>query len=311
MKTAFLFAGQGSQYLSMGRDFYRESRAAKQVFDSACTDFDVKKVCFEGPREMLNDTAYTQSCVFITSMAIARALAEKGIVPDCTAGLSLGEYSALCRAGAFSLRDGVKIVRRRGQLMAGALPAGTTGMAAVMGADEQTILSACRQAEKLGVCRIANYNCPGQIVISGEKRAVDMAAGILSSVPRTRMIPLNVSGAFHTGLLRQASERLGRELDKYSLQPPEKAVYFNTTGNAEKISDGRRLKEILCRQMRTAVRFQRIIENMIKDGVQLFVEIGPGATLSKFVKKTDRNARVVTVDKITDIQKVLEAVKDE
>ena len=311
MKTAFLFAGQGSQYVSMGKDFYQNSPAAAKVFDSGDIDFDVKETCFEGPRETLNDTAYTQSCVFLTSMAIVRALEEKGVKAHCAAGLSLGEYSALCYSGAFDISDGLNIVRRRGQLMAGALPAGTSKMAAVMGCEVPVIQDACRQASRLGVCRIANYNCPGQIVISGEKAAVGKAGEILSAQPRARVIPLNVSGAFHTSLLADAAVKLGRTLDKYDIKKPELTVYFNTTGRREEVKDGRQLKEILCRQIQSSVYFQQIVENMVADGVQLFVEVGPGAALSKFVKKIDRNARVVSVDKFSDIEKVLEALKDE
>lgn len=173
MKTAFLFSGQGAQYPGMGKDLYENYDSAKAVFDSIATDFDVKTLCFEGSKEQLDDTQYTQVAIFAHAMAAAAVLQENGIHADVTAGLSLGEYSALCYADCFSVQAGAEILRERGKLMANALPSGTSAMAAVLMLDKEAILNACEAVQDIGVCEIANYNCPGQIVITGEKAAVE------------------------------------------------------------------------------------------------------------------------------------------
>lgn len=305
MKTAFVFAGQGSQYVSMGKDFYENYDIAKEVYDTPL-DFDVKQTCFEDKDKNLNQTEYTQSCVFLTSMAIANALKKENITPDCVCGLSLGEYSALCFAGAFSIKDGAQIVRKRGQLMANALPLGTTKMAAVLNCDADTIEKVCSEVE--GVCQVANYNCPTQIVITGENDAVDKAAEKLSQINRVRVMSLNVSGAFHSSLLKDAANQLGEVLENYDINIPTMDIYYNISGNKEKLSSKSELIDVLKKQIQSSVYFYQSIENMIKDGVELFVEIGPGSTLSKFINKTDRNAKVVCVDKIGDIEKLKEII---
>lgn len=227
MKTAFLFSGQGAQYPGMGKDLYENYDSAKAVFDSIATDFDVKTLCFEGSKEQLDDTQYTQVAIFAHAMAAAAVLQENGIHADVTAGLSLGEYSALCYADCFSVQAGAEILRERGKLMANALPSGTSAMAAVLMLDKEAILNACEAVQDIGVCEIANYNCPGQIVITGEKAAVEACGKKCLEAGARRVIPLQVSGAFHSSLLQEAGKQLHQVLSAYELKTPRIPVLHN------------------------------------------------------------------------------------
>lgn len=289
MKTAFLFSGQGAQYPGMGKELYETYDAAKQVFDAVSLDFDVKKLCFEGPAEQLNDTQYAQACIFVTSMAAAAVLKEKGITPDVCAGLSLGEYSALCYGGSFDVATGAAIVRERGKLMANALPAGTSAMSAVMMLDKEAILEACHEVAEIGVCEIANYNCPGQIVITGEKDAVAAAGEKCLAKGARRVIPLQVSGAFHSSLLREAGKELAKVLSGYELKASSIPVYNNISGTIEQGS----LIDILSKQISSSVYFEQTIMNMLEDGVTTFIEVGPGKAVSGFVKKCTKGKDVI------------------
>ena len=207
MKIGFLFAGQGSQHPVMGKDFYEQYDAARRLYDSIDTDIPVKELCFNGTQEQLNDTAVAQPCILATSSAIAAVLSEKGIHADVAAGLSLGEYSALAYAGVFTPQEGAKLVRQRGKIMAAALPEGTSGMAAVLNTEESVIAEVCAEVKEIGVCEIANYNCPGQIVISGQKEAVAAASEKLKARGARRVIPLQVSGAKCWIRMRLAKKR--------------------------------------------------------------------------------------------------------
>ncbi|MBQ0065963.1 MAG: ACP S-malonyltransferase [Firmicutes bacterium] len=307
MKVAVLFAGQGSQYVGMGKDFYEQSKVSQEVYDSISMDFDVKRVCFEGPMETLNNTAYTQSCILATSMAIYQTLLEKGIQPKYVAGLSLGEYSALCAAHVFSLKDGLEIVRKRGLIMANALPAGSSKMIAVMNADISLIEQACQEASHgETICTIANYNAPSQIVITGNNAGVDKAASILKEKGVRRMIPLKVSGAFHSPLLEEASQQLEEVLESIEMDVPSIPVVFNVTGKEEQSH----FVELLTRQIKSPVKFYPSIEYMIAQGVDTFIEIGPGHTLSGLVKKTNKNVKVYTVDHYEDVENLMEAIQN-
>lgn len=289
MKTAFLFSGQGAQYPGMGKELYETYEAAREVFDAVSLDFDVKKLCFEGPAEQLNDTQYAQACIFVTSMAAAAVLKEQGITPDVCAGLSLGEYSALCYGGSFSVKDGAAIVRERGKLMANALPAGTSAMSAVMMLDEKAILEACEEVKNIGVCEIANYNCPGQIVITGDKAAVEAAGELCKEKGARRVIPLQVSGAFHSSLLTEAGEQLREVLSRYELNKSALPVYNNISGTIETGS----LEDILSKQISHSVYFEQTIKNMLADGVTTFIEVGPGKAVSGFVKKCTKGMDII------------------
>lgn len=304
MKIGFLFAGQGSQHPGMGKDFYEQYDAARRLYDSIDIDIPVKELCFNGTQEQLNDTAVAQPCILATSSAIAAVLSEKGIHADVAAGLSLGEYSALAYAGVFTAQEGAKLVRQRGKIMAAALPEGTSGMAAVLNTEESVIAEVCAEVKEIGVCEIANYNCPGQIVISGQKEAVAAASEKLKARGARRVIPLQVSGAFHTSLLNEASVQLREVLDTYAFGEEEIPVINNVSGKVET----RDLREVLQEQICHSVHFTQSLQAMIDMGVELFIEIGPGHALSGFVRKTTKEVPVYHIDTTEDLEKVLKEV---
>lgn len=304
MKIGFLFAGQGSQHPGMGKDFYEQYDAARRLYDSIDIDIPVKELCFNGTQEQLNDTAVAQPCILATSSAIAAVLSEKGIHADVAAGLSLGEYSALAYAGVFTPQEGAKLVRQRGKIMAAALPEGTSGMAAVLNTEESVIAEVCAEVKEIGVCEIANYNCPGQIVISGQKEAVAAASEKLKARGAQRVIPLQVSGAFHTSLLNEASVQLREVLDTYAFGEEEIPVINNVSGKVET----RDLREVLQEQICHSVHFTQSLQAMIDMGVELFIEIGPGHALSGFVRKTTKEVPVYHIDTTEDLEKVLKEV---
>lgn len=304
MKIGFLFAGQGSQHPGMGKDFYEQYDAARRLYDSIDIDIPVKELCFNGTQEQLNDTAVAQPCILATSSAIAAVLSEKGIHADVAAGLSLGEYSALAYAGVFTPQEGTKLVRQRGKIMAAALPEGTSGMAAVLNTEESVIAEVCAEVKEIGVCEIANYNCPGQIVISGQKEAVAAASEKLKARGARRVIPLQVSGAFHTSLLNEASVQLREVLDTYAFGEEEIPVINNVSGKVET----RDLREVLQEQICHSVHFTQSLQAMIDMGVELFIEIGPGHALSGFVRKTTKEVPVYHIDTTEDLEKVLKEV---
>lgn len=304
MKIGFLFAGQGSQHPGMGKDFYEQYDAARRLYDSIDIDISVKELCFNGTQEQLNDTAVAQPCILATSSAIAAVLSEKGIHADVAAGLSLGEYSALAYAGVFTPQEGAKLVRQRGKIMAAALPEGTSGMAAVLNTEESVIAEVCAEVKEIGVCEIANYNCPGQIVISGQKEAVAAASEKLKARGARRVIPLQVSGAFHTSLLNEASVQLREVLDTYAFGEEEIPVINNVSGKVET----RDLREVLQEQICHSVHFTQSLQAMIDMGVELFIEIGPGHALSGFVRKTTKEVPVYHIDTTEDLEKVLKEV---
>ena len=304
MKIGFLFAGQGSQHPGMGKDFYEQYDAARRLYDSIDIDIPVKELCFNGTQEQLNDTAVAQPCILATSSAIAAVLSEKGIHADVAAGLSLGEYSALAYAGVFTPQEGAKLVRQRGKIMAAALPEGTSGMAAVLNTEESVIAEVCAEVKEIGVCEIANYNCPGQIVISGQKEAVAAASEKLKARGARRVIPLQVSGAFHTSLLNEASVQLREVLDTYAFGEEQIPVINNVSGKVET----RDLREVLQEQICHSVHFTQSLQAMIDMGVELFIEIGPGHALSGFVRKTTKEVPVYHIDTTEDLEKVLKEV---
>lgn len=308
MTTAFLFAGQGSQIVGMAKDFYDHCLESRKLMDSFTCDYDIKKLCFEGPQETLNDTAYAQSSIVAASLTILEAIKTKGIQGDVCAGLSLGEYSALCYASAMDAQSAIDIVRQRGILMVNALPAGTTGMSAVLGLSAEKIEEVCEAIQSKGlVLEIANYNCPGQIVVTGQKEALKQAEALLLEKGARRVLPLSVSGAFHSSLLQNASLELEKVLQQSKLSLPKLSVYHNISGDKETVNSTEDLIEILKQQICHSVRFEQTIRNMIRDGVDTFVEIGPGKTLSGFVRKIDRSVKVYTINTIKDLEGMVEA----
>ena len=266
-----------------------------------------KIYAFRVLKKKLDDTQYAQPAIFVTSMALAKVLHEYGIQADVVAGLSLGEYAALCYAKAFSISDGAKIVRERGKIMANALPAGTSSMYAILMLDEVSILEACEEVKSIGVCEIANYNCPGQIVITGEKAAVDKAKDLCIEKGARRAVPLAVSGAFHSSLLNDAAIKLHDVLSNYDLKKPSIPVYHNISGNIE----DQPLIDILSKQIAHSVYFEQTIANMLGDGVDTFIEVGPGKTISGFVKKCCKghDVKILHVEDMTTLKECVEALK--
>lgn len=284
----------------MGQSFYEADADARAVFDEASEllGYDMKALCFE-ENEKLNLTQYTQPAMVTTGIAIMKVVEKQGLLPDTAAGLSLGEYEALYAAGALSVTDAIRVVARRGELMEAAVPAGVGAMAAVLGAEASLIEETLSEIPEVW---IANYNCPGQIVISGKKEAVEAAAEALKARGIKRVLMLNVSGPFHSGLLREAGEELGKLLAETEIHPLRIPYYANVTG--EIVEDAAAVKGLLTEQVYSSVRFEQSIRNMLAAGVDTFYELGPGKTLAGFVKKIDREATVVNIETMEDLAKI-------
>ncbi len=305
-KIAFIYPGQGAQVCGMGQDFYEQTKEGKETFDLA-TDilgFSVPELCFT-ENDRLDITEYTQAAMVTTSIAMTKVLEEQGVKPDVTAGLSLGEYCALYAAGVMSEKDAIATVRQRGILMQQAVPAGQGAMAAVLAMDAAAIEETIADIE--GV-QIANYNCPGQIVISGKKEAVETACEKLKEAGAKRTIMLNVSGPFHSRMLTGAGEKLGEVLEQVEVHTPQIPYVANVT--AQYVTDAAEVKPLLTKQVSSSVRWEQSVRTMLADGVDTFVEIGPGKTLSGFMRKIDRTVKVLNIEKLDDVAKVVEELKE-
>ena len=300
-KTAFIFPGQGAQAAGMGKDFYEAYPKAAEIYDMASDllKLDMKALCFEG-NDKLDLTEYTQAALVTTCLAMEKVLEEAGVKPDITAGLSLGEYCAIHAAGGMSAADAIRTVRERGILMQDTVPAGEGGMAAVLGMEAAAIEEGLRGIE--GVW-IANYNCPGQIVITGRKAAVEKASQVLKEKGARRVLPLNVSGPFHSPMLEPAGEKLLETLNQVEFTPLQIPYVTNVT--AEPVTDIRLTKELLKQQVSSSVRWQQSMEYMLANGVDTFVEIGPGRTLAGFMRKINRDVKVYNVGTWEDVDKVV------
>ena len=304
-KIAFIFPGQGAQACGMGKDFYEQTETGKRIFDKATQlmGFSMPQLCFE-ENDRLDITEYTQAAMVTASIAMMEVLKARGVKPDVAAGLSLGEYCALAAAGVMSDEDAIRTVRQRGILMQEAVPVGEGAMAAILALDAAVIEEVTGAME--GVW-IANYNCPGQIVISGEKAAVEEACEKLKAAGAKRAVMLNVSGPFHSGMLTAAGEKLGQVLSRVELHEPRIPYVANVT--AQYVKSAGEVKELLTRQVSSSVRWQQSVEAMIGDGVDTFIEIGPGKTLAGFMRKISRDVKTLNVEKLEDIGKAVEALK--
>lgn len=292
MKTAFLYAGQGSQHAGMGKDLYDAFPEFRNAFDSADPGFDLHKLCFEDPDGLLIQTQYTQPCLVAFAVGVTAILRNAGIKPDYAAGLSLGEYSALESAGVFDAHTAIETVAFRGKAMAEASKGIDCGMTAVLGLSEELLQECCDSASASndGIVSICNYNCPGQLVIGGSKAAVDAATELAKAAGAKRCIPLSVSGPFHTRLMQPAGDALKAYFEKMNFSPMQFPVLFNCLGreNTENLP----VPELLVRQVQRSVRMEDIIRRLFALGVTSFIEIGPGRTLTGFVRKTAKAAGI-------------------
>lgn len=299
-KTAFMFPGQGAQYVGMGKDFYEQIPVCREMFElaSKASGLDVPALCFE-ENEQINITEYTQIAMLAAEVAMLKAIEEKGLKPDVTGGLSLGEYGALAASGVMSPEDVFKVVRKRGIYMQEAVPQGGA-MVAVLGLDTVVIEKVCEETE--GCVSIANYNCPGQIVITGEEGAVQAAVTKLTAAGAKRCVTLKVSGPFHSSLLVGAGEKLETELENVEIHDIQIPYIANVT--ADYVTDKNDVKPLLVKQVSSSVKWQQTVERMIADGVDTFVEIGPGKTLSGFMRKINKEMKVINVEKVEDLEKL-------
>ena len=305
MKLGFVFPGQGSQFVGMGKDYYEKYECVKSIYDKASTilGFDIAKLSFESTEEELGQTKNTQIAILVMSLAIAELLKQNGIEADISAGLSLGEYSALIYSNIISFEDGINIVQKRGTFMQECLPEGDWSMAAILGLDDKTIEQVCKKVTK-GFVVPANYNCTGQVAISGEKEAVTEAMELLKQAGAKRAIELKTSGPFHTEKLKEASDKLREALNDININTiSNKKVIKNI--DALEYSNNDDIKSILANHVINPVKFKDSIENMINQGVDTFIEVGPGKVLSGFIKKTNKEIKVFNTNNVESFENII------
>lgn len=308
MKIGFLFPGQGAQTVGMGKDLYDEYEEYRKVYKKidTLTGMNIDDITFNSSEEVLNQTENTQICILTMSLAILELLKKENIVPIASSGLSLGEYSALINSGCISFEDGVKIVKTRGQLMQKLCPEGDWSMSAILGLDEQTVTNICKQVTD-GFVSPANFNCPGQIVISGEKVAVDVAMEKLKEAGAKRALELKTSGPFHTKMLEKASLELRKELENVKINHFKTKVIKNIDGNEYSNNDN--VKDILSNHIINPVKFEKCLRTMIDMGIDTFIEIGPGNTLSGFVKKINKDFNIFNINNIENYKNTISKIK--
>ena len=307
MKLAFLYAGQGTQHVGMGRDLYEAYPEFRAAFDGPELDFDLKALCFDGSEERLGQTQYTQPCMVAFAAGLTAVLAERGIRPELAAGLSLGEYSALTCAGVLDPKTAVELAAFRGRAMAQAVQGRACAMLAVLSLGRKEVARCCREAAHLGVVEIANYNCPTQVVIAGDAAAVEQAGALAQQAGAARVVPLRVSGPFHTSLMAPAGEALAQRFESVTFHPMEIPVLFNCKGGP--MEPGDTIPDLLVRQVRSSVYLEDTIRAMAASGVDIIVEIGPGKALSSFVRKTENGIRTFAVETAEDVDALLDTLK--
>ncbi len=308
--AALVFPGQGSQYVGMGKDLYNDFSVCKNIFDLAnqLLGIDLKKICFEGPEELLKQTENTQPALFVHSLAIFEVIKEYYKNIECAAGHSLGEYSALTAAGVFNFEDGLKIVRLRGKLMQESGNQNPGTMAAIVGLSTEKIIEICNSLKDTGVVQPANFNSPGQIVISGDLNAVRKAIELAKQNGAKLAKELVVSGAFHSPLMNHAYENIARELEKMNMSEPKFPVYSNVTG--DKFQSIEQIRTLLIEQIVSPVRWQQIIEKMIENGITTFIEIGAGKVLTGLIKRINPNVNVINIGTSEELKRFLENGKN-
>lgn len=306
-KTAFIFPGQGAQYVGMGKEICENFPEARRFFDKAneVLGMDLAGLCFGGPEETLRETANTQPAILTMSLACLAVLEKEGLRPDYVAGLSLGEYSALVSAGSLDFSDAVSLVRKRGQYMQEAVPLGQGAMAALMGLDRDRVVDVCSRAGEVGLVEPANYNCPGQTVVAGETAAVERAIELARESGAKRAMLLPVSAPFHCRLMIPAGRRLSDELDRVSIDEAHIPVVANAT--ADYVSRAAEIRRLLVLQVSYPVLWEDSIRRLCADGVTHFIEVGPGRALSGFVKKINKDAQVANVEDPESLEKLLDS----
>ncbi len=311
MKVGFLFPGQGAQSVGMGKDIYEEYKEAKEIYDRVkeITGIDIAKISFEGPEEVLNETKYTQIAILTMSLAILNILKKINIKPDISAGLSLGEYTALINSNVFSLEEGIKLVQKRGEYMQNLLPNGDWQMAAIIGMNDEQVQDVCSKV-KSGFVVPANYNCKGQIAISGEKEAIMEAEKIAKEMGAKKVLVLNTAGPFHTEKLKESSKALREELEKVTINKFSTKVIKNLDGEFYKDDDD--IRDILAKHIINPVRFSKTLELMLKEGIDTFIEIGPGKTLSGFVKRmqSSNEIEILNINNVESLKNVINIVNE-
>lgn len=309
MNLAFLYAGQGSQHTGMGQDLYEAYPLFRQILDDAPVDFDLKKLCFEGPEEQLSQTRYTQPCMVAFAAGITALLKERGIVPQAAAGLSLGEYSALQAAGVFTPREAIALAAFRGKAMEEAAQGMESAMYAVLNLDRNTLEEVCRKASEKGPVYLANYNCPGQIVIGGNREGAEEACRLALEAGARRCLPLKVSGPFHTPLMAPAGKALEEHFAGLTFGEMAFPVYFNCLGRPKTAEEA--IPQLLVRQVQTSVYMEDTIRHMADAGIDTIVEVGPGKALSGFVKKTAPQIRTIPVETAQQLEDAVTLLKKE
>ena len=310
LKIACIFPGQGAQYMGMGKEIAENYKVAMDIFERASEKLgiDMKKLCFQGDEEELKKTENTQPSILTTSIAILEVLKLQGIKPEIAAGLSLGEYSALVASNAIVFEEAVEVVKKRGKFMQEAVPQGEGAMAAVMGLNKDEIVECLKMAAGYGIVEPANFNCPGQVVIAGQVKAVEKASNILKDKGARKIIVLPVSAPFHSSMLKSAGEKLSEELEKIKFNDMDIPVVSNV--HAQIIKDKYEIKKLLIDQVSSSVLWEDSVRNMINIGINTFVEVGPGKSLTAFVKKIDRYVCIYNVEDIESLDKTINSIRE-